>query len=171
MSKSEDFKFPSLEERKEAYSNYPNIRRFGFPEHSIANLFNNTTSSFDVAAYEVQRDAYLFYWDLCLLNKLGKMHESYVNLIVNYNRGVPDNNSAFDEEFESNKFLFDFYTETFYYFYISARDYIGQIISVFCRLRKKENEVDFNKLINQISNENIKAIIKEFSEALQKMKR
>lgn len=161
--KSEDFKYPSFEERKEAAIGYPSIRNFGFKEYSIATLFNNPHD-----LHIAKKEADLFYWDLCLTNKLGKLSESYINFITNFNRGVANSFAEYKESNTLNSILFNYYTETFYYFYISSRDYIGQIISVFCDLRKKDNEVDFNKLKTQITNDKIKAIILEFTDALNK---
>lgn len=155
--KSSDYKYPSTEERKDVESNYPRIENFGFEYVSeIKSIFDNNPLE------SVKRESYLFHWDICLLNKLGKLHETYIFLVTNYNRGVPD---KFDETTIKeylNSHLFDYYAEIFYYYYFSVRDNIGQILNVYFNLNFEENEVYFNKIASKISDIKVREIIEDF---------
>lgn len=102
IHKASDFKYPTREERKIANADYPALKRFGF--ENIAEL--SLLLSGQMKPTKVTKYSHLFQWDICLLNRLGKLHQSYVFLITHYNRGIPDDYSLHNEKESLNNFLF-----------------------------------------------------------------
>jgi hypothetical protein len=158
IHKASDFKYPTREERKIANVDYPSLKRFGFEYIEELPLL----LSGKMKAIEVTKYSHIFQWDICLLNKLGKLHESYVFLITHYNRGIPDDYTIHTDKESLNNFLFIFYTETFYYLFFSIRDMIAQIINVYCDINLSEEEIYFNKFIPLIKNQEIKESFMSF---------
>lgn len=151
--KASAFKFPNKEERKEANKDYPKLKRFGFEYiHEISLL------STDIEFEEVKRKTDLYHWDICLTNKLGKLRESYILLVTNNKQGVIDNFDVLDKKLKLNKFLFDFYTEIYHYYFFSVRDIILQILNVYYNLKLEDgfylkdfkNKIKNNKKIMEI---------------------
>lgn len=160
IHKASDFKYPAREERKLANLKYPKLRNFGFEYvYEIISILDNNPME------EVHKKSSLYYWDLCLLNKLGKLSESYIFLHTNYNRGIPDSFDKMSQIEFLNHFLFDYYAEIFYYHYFSARDNIGQILNIYYDLKIEENEVYFNKLIPLLTNVQVKTAITKFNDS------
>lgn len=161
--KSTLFKFPTLKERKLAYSTYPKIRRIGFEStNDIVQVFNGTELP------EVKKRKDLFLWDICLNNRMGDLYNTYCYLFTCFKKGVPDSTEDLNEENAINNYLFGYYVKIFYYFYIAVVDNIGQIINIYCDLNKKEWDVKFNLLPKQIKNKEIKRLIENFIPAIEK---
>lgn len=161
---SSDFRYPSFDERKKANIDYPKLMRFGFKDKNELESIIEHKMEFE----DVNRDSYLFQWDICLQNKIGKLHESYVNLATNYNRTIPDFSDRTTKDDYINSLLFDYYTETYYYFYFSVRDIIGQILNILCVLGLEENNVRFNELPSKIFDIEIKNIVSSFCTSTKK---
>lgn len=161
--KASDFKYPTKEERKLANSNYPKLRNFGFEYvNEIISIFDNNPME------EVHKKSSLYYWDLCLLNKLGKLSETYIFVYTNYNRGIPDSFDKMSQKEFLNRFLFDYYAEIFYYHYFSTRDIIGQVLNIFYNLKLEEDEVFVGSLISKISDNKVKKKIIKFNNSTKK---
>ena len=141
---------PSFEERKKAATNFPSFSRLGFEKiNDIENVFSRT-----MTLEEVKKKSDLYYWDMCLFNKLFYLKESYINLMVNYNRGVPSDLNNPNESTDINgvnHFLFSYYTETIYFFHFSIREYIYQILNVYFDLELTEIEVTINNVFEKLS--------------------
>lgn len=146
--KSEDYRYPSREERELASKDFPGLRNFGFSYTSGLNSILGDKISLKEAA----RKENLYWWDMCLQNRFGFLYESYTNLITNYNRGFQDDLTKCSGNEYINKILFDYSTEVFYYYYFSAKDIIGQILNLFFSLGKEEydsfSKPDFLSLVS-----------------------
>lgn len=157
--KATDFQYPTKEERKEFNKEYPKLTAFGFSHKSELESFFKNNLEID----EVSRESNLFWWDNCLQNRLGKLHEAYIYTMTHYSRGIGNKNSKFLEEDYLNKFLFDFYAETFYFLYFSVRDVVAQILNWYYSVGQSENETSFNKcFIKEIEDDEIKNTLNIF---------
>lgn len=146
--KTDDFKYPSLEERSIAREKFPNFSNSGFEYKNeiISILVENKTLS------EANNANNLYWWDNCLQKKLAKLNNAYINIITNYYRGIPKNTTEFEKENYLNKIQFDFYLETLYYFLFSVRDIILQILNIYYNIGLEEYELSiFKKVKNGIT--------------------
>lgn len=153
--KSSDYKYPTREERTQFSSGL--ITPFEFENLSEIKMFFEDI----LPPEEVKRKSDLVEWNICLLNKLGKLNETYVLLNTSYER---DKKQKSVEKTIDN-YLFDYYTEIYYYYFFSARDLIAQIINVFYNLGINENNVDFKKLCENEKLNSIKDLLIDFSNA------
>ncbi|MCD4819108.1 MAG: hypothetical protein K8S23_10495 [Candidatus Cloacimonetes bacterium] len=153
--KANEFKYPSKEERCIAKVDFPNFSNFGFEYKSefVSILKEGKT------LFETNRSNNLYWWDICLQNKIGKLNNAYINAITNYNRSIPENTAEFEKNNYLNKIQFDFYTETLYYFLFSVRDIILQIINVYYKLKMNEYDVCLRKLKKKKLNGNIISLL------------
>ncbi len=138
--------FPSKLEWTTIMDEFPSIRqiaiktKLSLDESSITNLGDAMTKPNDFSN-----------WQTRLVNKLGKLRFSYV-LLIYYSKGLPDENWVIhDDTGETNffpdfknsdyykKFMFDFYTESFYYHYFSTVDIIPYLLNIFYDLNVKED--------------------------------
>ncbi|MFA6806800.1 MAG: Cthe_2314 family HEPN domain-containing protein [Bacteroidales bacterium] len=154
--KSSDYKYPTKEERAKIRENCQYIEPFGFEYQSEIKMIFQDNIAFD----EVKRKVDLFYWDYCLLNKLGKLMESYILLNTSYQRQSTDQT---ENEEVINNYLFDYYIEIYYYYFFSARDLIAQIINVFYGLKIEEDNVKFHNLGHKLNNKTINIILSDFT--------
>ena len=79
-----DFIYPTKEERKSVNDSFPDLYNFGFdyqPEIE-AMIGLNDLKSFN-------KKSHLYWWDLCLLNKMRKFYNAYLNCHSNFHRGIP----------------------------------------------------------------------------------
>jgi hypothetical protein len=156
--KSSDFRYPTKEERAKINAECQKLTPFGFEYCSeIVMLIQD-----QLTPEEVKRKSDLFEWDICLLNKLGKLKETYLLLNSSYQRGK---STQTKNKKAANEYLFDYYTEIYYFYFFSARDLIAQIINVFYKLKIEDKDVDFHKLANNKNLNLIKDILTDFSEA------
>jgi hypothetical protein len=159
--KSSDYKYPTTEERARVRAESRLLSPFGFEYNSeIKMLFEDNLPS-----EEVKRISDLYEWDMCLLNKLGKLSETNVLLRTSYQRGQVE---QIEIEKAINDYLFDYYTEIYYFYFFSARDLIAQIINVFYKLKIQDKDVDFRKLVQNQDLLFINDILTDFHTATKK---
>ena len=139
--KSSDYKYPTKEERVRVHADSRSLSPFGFEDIDELKALFEERLPFE----EVKRLSDLYSWDTCLLNKLGKLTETNVLLKTSYQRGLLEQTEI---EKAINNYLFDYYTEIYYFYFFSARDLIAQIINVFYKLKIKDTDVDFGRLVN-----------------------
>lgn len=153
-----DYLYPTKEERMLANLAYPNIEKFGFEEkHEFQLFFEDKKKN-----VEVKREVDLYNWDMCLLNKLGMLRDSYIFLFTSYQRGITN---GFKGKGIINRKLFDYYTEIFYYFFFSTRDIIFQILNVYCDFILTESEVSIPTISSKIKNTEFEVIFDTFMKA------
>lgn len=154
--RAEDFKYPSKGERKEAENSYPNLFNFGFEyKHSFESILNG-----DKSFYEIGKEASLYWWDICLLNKFGNLNIAYINTYVNHKRDWLENGEAPELQFK-------FYSETFYYFLFSARDIMFQILNIFYDLNIKEYDVSAKNLKKKLTDDCVLEMILKLETGLK----
>lgn len=159
--KASDFIYPSRKERKEISKGYPKISIFNFP---YVNEFESLIESRKNPEI-VHKENNLYWWNNCLQNKLGSLYQSYINTLTHYNRGVPDGRIVKYEASNIPTLLqFNFYSEIFYYFFFSACEITGQIVSIYYDLPLTEKEVSLNKVCKKIEDRGVKDILTEFME-------
>lgn len=142
---SSDYQYPTKEERLLASLAYPTIENFGFEYKNEFQLFFDDQKKNN----EVKREVDLYHWDTCFLNKLGKLRDTFTFLFTCYQRVIT---SGFTGKDIINKYLFDYYTEIFYYYFFSTRDLIAQIINVYCDLKLTESDVFIRNISSKIKN-------------------
>lgn len=150
---SEYFKYPTDNERTDALQSYPELSYFEF----------KSTSSINLPA-EFNKEIHLYYWDKCLQSKLEKLQSSYVYTKTHYERGIPENEENFTNTNYINRTQFDFYIEIFYYYFISTRDILFQIVNIYYDFGLPENGVSYKALKEKKRNEEIIALIDNFNE-------
>jgi hypothetical protein len=157
--KSEDFKYPTEEERYEIQKSCPKLENFDFKyNHTLALVINN-----GIPVDDASRRTNLFWWDYCLINRIGNLHATYIYTLTNYNRGFSDDYDKCTHIQLINKLLFDYYAEIFYYYFFSTRDIIVQILSNFYSLDTREDKLYFNsEFINKINNISVRNAILSF---------
>jgi hypothetical protein len=157
--KANEYKYPSLDESKQVVKDYPKISRLGFKyKDELESLINNNLS-----LDEAMKHGNLYWWDNCLLNRLGALKKTYIYALTNYNRGFIDEYSKCSHNEFVNRILFDYYAEIFYYYFFSARDIIAQIIRLYFNIAIKEKQLRFDsKFIDKIPDINVKNSIKTF---------
>ncbi len=139
--KADDYKYPSLDERKEVIKNYPTLTSFGFKYKSGLESLINDELSFDDALKKEN----LYWWDNCLLNRFGTLKETYIFMLTSYKRGFNDDYSNCSHLEIVNRLQFDYFAEIFYYYFFSSRDIIAQIIRLYYKINIKENKLHFNE--------------------------
>ncbi|WP_147273604.1 Cthe_2314 family HEPN domain-containing protein [Pedobacter chinensis] len=118
--KAKDYKYPTTEELKWAYTVSPELSNFGFEsKNPMISLISGKRS-----ISEVHRDDQLQYWNNMLLNRNGGLLHTYHNAIVHYQRGVPDDFSNFEQNHYINRIQFDYYLEYFYHQFATVSDTI-----------------------------------------------
>ena len=165
--KSNDFKYPSQDERKEAIKGYPDLECFDFEHKSgIKSILTDK-----MPLKEASRKENLFWWNSYLQNRLGSLQESYIYMITNYNRGFSDGYLKCHENEYINKFLFDYYAEIFYYYLFSTKDIIAQILNLYFSIDLDEEKVYVNKsFLENISGKD-KGLFKNFDKATEEAKK
>lgn len=126
----DDFKYPTKAEFLDAESRFPDISNFGFCHKGLPELISEEGKSLK----EAGKRNNLFWWDNCLLNKIGSLRFAFVNTYVDFQRNSENINGQNDPNGSIHEFLIGFYAETTYYFIISIRDIISQILNVYLDL-------------------------------------
>lgn len=153
--KSEEFKYPSKKERAEAEIKFPTLKNFGFEyNNGIESILKNEKSF-----YETNKVVNLYWWDNCILNKIGKLNNAYVNTFANYNRDLIENGDEPIKGKYIHRLQFDFYAETVYYFLFSARDVVFQILNIYYDLEIKEYNVSAKSIKQKMTNSSISELL------------
>ncbi|WP_057938835.1 Cthe_2314 family HEPN domain-containing protein [Algoriphagus resistens] len=154
----ENYKYPTNEEWLKVSRTFPEMGGFGFSFIKDITLLLGGEKSIK----EVHQIQNLYHWDLVLNTKIWNLRQSYVNTLVNFNRGIAQT----DQEFKSEEKVihlnqFEFYFETTMYYLISARDVILQIINL-AFIEKFSSEFDVRwgtSVISKIEDLKIKDIL------------
>jgi len=164
---SEDFKYPSKQERIESQKVLPKISCFGFKYKSEIQLILIEKKSLTEASIS----ANLFRWDNCLQNRFGKLSETFIYAMTNYNRGFLDDISECTSNQFINQIMFNYYAEVFYYYLFSARDVIAQIVREYYSISIQEGALHFNdNFLSKINDLKVKENLVRFSEELKDAK-
>ncbi len=142
VAEATDFTYPTKEEREHVEKIFPVLKEFGFSYPKSIELLLNETKD----PYEVKRLENLYWWDNILINKFGKLKNSYLHAVVNFNRGLGGHKMLHVKEVRVAKFQFDFYSESFYYYFFATRDVIFQVINLYIGGTLKEKDVDIRRL-------------------------
>lgn len=86
---------------------------------------------------------------------MGRLTETYTFLQNHFDRGFKENHLSCNDEELVDHFLFDYYTEIFYYFYFSARDIIFQLLNVYLDLGFSEEKLNISKVVKASKSKNI----------------
>ena len=162
--KADDYRYPSREERKRLYATEPQLASFGFPYASTLGTLLSNRNEVSTA----HRQSNLFWWDNCLHNRIGSLWHAYINTLTHYERGIPEREKEFDEHHYINRIQFDFYAETYYYFFSTVKDNIGQLLNVYFNIGLKENEVHFNSgFAGKLPSGDVRKVVKAFLKETQ----
>lgn len=154
---SGSFSYPTTEERKLYSDEIPKITRLNFEYKSaFLNLVENSE------VYNAINEEDIYWWNVCLNNRFGKLNETFLYLLTHYDRF-----KRFDLDANENKFaedfLYEYYVEIFYYYFFSVRDVLGQLINVLYQLGEKEDRIYLNKsFTKRIPDEKVKLFFQDF---------
>jgi len=143
----DNFKYAGDKDTDLIVAAYPKIR-----EVTIAYDFKSDHIMKSMDLFIVHND--FTSWLIRLLNKLNDLRFSYFQISFSLNKGIPDKDWKIDkkrdgtyyfegfktESDEINKFLFDFYSECFYYHYFSSLDIIYKTLNKFFLVNIGEGE-------------------------------
>jgi hypothetical protein len=92
---------------------------------------------------------------------MAKLYRTYIYTLTNFSRGFSDDYPKCTNQETVNKIMFDYYAEIFYYYLVSVRDVIAQILCVkYFKSYKKEHNLKFNKeFIKKIDNSEIQELL------------
>ena len=154
-----DFKYPSAKERKEVQKNYPKLEHFKFDyKNTLVSILSEKKT-----IKEASNQSNLYWWNYCFRNRLSMLYDSYLFTFTNYNRGFYDDYSKCTPTQAVNKLLFDYYSETFYYYFISSRDILAQLLRCFFSGDTTKKNLYFNKkFINKIGNVDVRNLLLKF---------
>jgi phage pi2 protein 07 len=157
--KADEFKYPTRDEIKKLKLERPRLNTFGFPYvYEMIELLDRINGMADVA-----RRSHLHWWDHCLANRLGSLNHAYITALVHYNRGLPDDIKDYQYEHFVNRTQFSYYGETYFYFFISVRDTIAQLINVYFSMGISENKLFINEeFYKKIPDQNVKNLFVQF---------
>lgn len=94
---------------------------------------------------------------------MGQLSHAYTHTLVHYKRGLPDDIKDYERQHYINRVQFDFYSETYFYFFASVRDTIAQLINIYYDIGFIENEIHLNlNFLKKLQDTDIKNILKSF---------
>ncbi len=147
---SKSFTYPDEIERKQYSEKYKKFETIEVEYiHTLISMHN-----YKLTFEEAQNLEDINWCYNCFINRLNKLSQSHLYLITHYNR------SRKNENLFTDKYLFEYYNEIFYYYYYSVRDIIAQLINEIEDLKIKESDIYINKLIPKIKDKNLR---KDFS--------
>jgi len=160
--KSDTFKYPTKDERKEIGKLLPKMSRF-IIQYKAATIQILQNSIIENAI----RNEDIYWWNNCLNNRLGKVIETYVYVIAHFQRHKKNSLVNLENSY-TDKLLLDYYVEIFYYYFFSARDVLGQVINLVCNLGFEEHRIFLNEqFIKKIQSDKIKQVLSNFSKETQ----
>lgn len=165
------FKYPNREEVVEIIELYPRLRGLSFKWIEISGAHHN-----EIEAFTAFNN--LPSWHTRLNNKLGKLEFSFIQAAYHFSKGIPDSNlfaedgtkrEQFFPDFSAlhkyRKFLFNFFSESFYYHYSSTLDIISHLLYLYLNIKYKGklhfDERTFKEV--ETRNINISQTLREFN--------
>lgn len=146
--KMENYRYPSKDEWLTVSKKFPKITRFGFPY--VKEMMLLLTRKETPKGVYIKKN--LYEWDAYLSKKIWNLRQSYVNMVVNFNRGLAVGEEDFEDELKVIQlFNFEFYAETSFYYLIAARDTIYQIINLAFDLDIKEHRVKGDEILLKLN--------------------
>jgi hypothetical protein len=161
--------FPSKSDWTSIMNEFPIVRQISIK----VNLSLKEDSISDIADALIKPGDFSN-WQTRLVNKLGKLRFSYV-LLIYYSKNLPDKNwikhnddgrTNFFPEFEDvdfyKKFMFDYFTENFYYHYFSTIDIISYLLNIYYDLDIKEGMAFSKNVQAKVPDEELRKTINTF---------
>lgn len=164
---SDQFKYPTKEERSEIEKTIPKLHCFDFEYRSEVESILIKKMTYK----EASNNGNLYWWDNCLKNRIGKLRETFIYTLTNYNRGFSDEDHSKEQDKCRivNGILFEYYAEIFYYYFFSTRDIIAQIIRLYYNIDINEEKLHFNyTFIKKIKDTTAKELSNSFIETTKK---
>ncbi len=159
--KAEDFHYPTKEEFQEINNFKPKFTCFSFDyKDPLTNFFNED----DIfGPKEINRINHLHWWNKILNNRISNLTRSYSRALVNFNRSIPETKEELKYENYINRIQFNFYCETYFYFYSTVQDTIWQILNVYYNIGSNEDKIYLNDVfISKINDGDVRDKIKHF---------
>lgn len=159
MLKMSSYSYPTKEEWGKFLDETPVVSSFGFPWVSELELLMNRKKTIA----EVNQIQNLHEWD-CLLNKkTWNLRQSFINAMVNFDRGVALTSCDYKSESKIiNLLQYELYSEMTFYYLISTRDLILQIINLAWGLCLAENNDKSSRENPLVTMNNLKKRLKEY---------
>ncbi|WP_018614894.1 Cthe_2314 family HEPN domain-containing protein [Segetibacter koreensis] len=157
--KSDSFSYPTKAERKEIKKRIPKISRLDI---AYISAFIDFIENSEIENAITKEDIY--WWNNCLNNRIGKLNETYIYTATHYQR-LERSKLHEGNQKHTDKVLFEYYVEIFYYYFFSTRDVLGQLLNIMFDLRIDETKIHLNQnFIDKIKSENIRFELKKFLE-------
>jgi len=157
--KSDSFSYPTKSERKEIEKLIPKINRLDF---KYASAFIDFIENSNIENAIRKEDIY--WWNNCLNNRIGKLKETYIYTSIHSHR-LERSKLQDGHQKHTDRILFEYYVEIFYYYFFSTRDVFGQLLNIIFDLKIDETKIHLNQnFIDKIKPENIRLEIERFLE-------
>jgi len=163
------FTYPSEEERRSISEEYPKVPHFIFSRM----LQPLEIFSTKISLNEANRINNLYFWNIFLSNRLRLIRESYEIAVANYKRGVSDPAEATQNEKQfANRWKFDYYSETFFYFFFSFQDQLAGFLNLYYFDEYEESRGLYlnEKFISRIPDKMVKESINLFLSSTDRAK-
>lgn len=157
--KMSSYVYPTKEEWGKFGNEASVLSNFGFPLVSALELLMKGEKTIS----EVNLIQNLHEWD-CLLNKkTWNLRESFMNALVNFYRGIPLISEDYkDENKMINLLQYELYSEMTFYYLISIRDLVLQIINLAWELQLAESTDKLIEGRKLVTVNNIKKRLEEY---------
>jgi hypothetical protein len=157
--KSDSFSYTTKDERKEIEKRIPKINRLDI---KYTSAFIDFIENSDIEDAIRKEDSY--WWNNCLNNRIGKLNETYIYTVTHYQR-LEKSKLQEDNQKHTDRILFEYYVEIFYYYFFSTRDVFGQLLNIIFDLKIDEMKIHLNQsFIDKIDSENIQLKLVRFLE-------
>lgn len=134
--------YPTKEEWGKIADEMPNVSLFGFPWVPELELL----MSKEKTIAEVNKMQNLHEWDYLLNMKIWNLRQSFINAMVNFDRGIALTQQDYKTEKKIiNLLQYKLYSEMTFYYLISTRDLILQIINLVLDLSLSENNKESSR--------------------------
>ncbi len=161
---SKYYKYPTLEERRDYAQKNKKLLRFQFESISLFNSFFNKKTDIE----EIYEKNQLYYWNIVLSNRLGKLSETKLFLTTHFDRGFKERPLECKNQELVDRMLFDYFAEIFYNFFFSSLDTLAHVLNHFYNLNIEENKVSFGWILfSKINQLEIKNKLKEFNSSIK----
>ncbi len=135
---SDSLSYPTKDERKEIEKRIPKINRLDF---NCTSAFIDFLESSHIENAIRKEDIY--WWNNCLNNRIGKLNETYIYTVTHHQR-LERSTLQEGSQKHTDRILFEYYVEIFYYFFFSTRDVFGQLLNIIFDLRIDETKIHLN---------------------------
>ncbi|MBC5775923.1 hypothetical protein H8S95_17745 [Pontibacter sp. KCTC 32443] len=173
----EPFLYPAKEERIEILKSQPLLSKLYLTTNDSVKSVNTSEDFIKENDFTVWRNRFN--------NKVRRLEFSYVLLRFYYSRGIPDTNWAEntddgsteffpflkDKAIRTNKFLFDYSVENFFYHYVSAADIVYHLLNVYYKLAIVSGTKFNKKVLDKLKGRDVAKVLEHFENTIRSFRK